>query len=156
MDNRMFHNNIMRKKTNLPNEIWVKIFSYCDRPTLQSLKMTCVLFYSIIDANSNVQNNFNHNLADLPSEIIMAVFSFLNKSELARCARVCRRFRDLASADCIWMNEAKHSLATNACHPEMKSRSVMPLAGAQDRVRISHNWVNGLYSEVQLIVQDIR
>jgi len=148
---------------NVPTEIWMKIFSFCDQVSLDNLKMTCVAFYNIIDSNAaqyaNLEsNNTNNgsNFANMPSEIILTVFNHLNQSDLARCARVCRRFRDLTTADCLWMGKAKESLATNCQDSEMKSKSVQPWISAQDRVRISQNWVRGHYAEMQLIVQDIR
>ena len=36
----------------VPTEIWVKIFSFCDQVSLDNLKMTCVIFYNIIDSNA--------------------------------------------------------------------------------------------------------
>ena len=136
----------------VPTEIWLKIFSYCDPGTLESLKMTCVRFYNIIDANSNLDisnNGYSRSgFANMPSEIILSVFAYLNKADLAKCSRVCKRFRDLTAADCLWINEAKQSLATNNGHPEMKSRSVQPWISAQDRVRISQNWIRGQYHEL--------
>jgi len=143
----------------VPVEIWTKIFSYCDQITLDRLKMTCLAFYNIIDSNANLEKVANfpaRNLANMPSEIILSVFKNLEKSDLANCARVCHRFRDLIAADCLWISEAKSSLATNNCDFEMKRRAVQPWLSAQDRVRISHNWTHGYYSETQLIVQDIR
>jgi len=105
---------------NVPTEIWMKIFSFCDQVGLDNLKMSCVAFYNIIDSNAaqyaNLEsNNTNNgsNFANMPSEIILTVFNFLDQSDLARCARVCRRFRDLTTADCLWMGKAKESLATN-------------------------------------------
>ena len=131
----------------VPAEVWTKIFSYCDHITLDSLKMTCLAFYNIIDSNANLERIANSgnagakNFANMPSEIILSVFKHLNKTDLANCARVCHRFRDLTTADCLWISEAKQSLATNNSHAEMKNRSVQPWLSAQDRVRISHNWV---------------
>ena len=37
---------------NVPTEIWMKIFSFCDQVSLDNLKMTCVAFYNIIDSNA--------------------------------------------------------------------------------------------------------
>jgi len=148
---------------NVPKEIWMKVFFYCDQISLDNLKMTCVAFYNIIDSNAaqyailELSNpNNGSNLANMPSEIILTVFSYLDQSDLAKCARVCRRFQDLTTADCLWMPKAKESLATNCQNSEMKSKSVQPWISTQDRVRISQNWVRGNYSETQLIVQDIR
>ena len=156
------------KKFNMakvPVEIWTKIFSYCDVATLDNLKRSCVLFCNIIDSNcnlseltssNNVSNNAQRDLVNMPSEIILTIFGFLNMKDLSNCAKVCKRFRDLAAADCLWIPDAKLSLATNACHPEMQSRSVQPWIKAQDRVRISQNWTKGRYRETQLIIQDTR
>lgn len=140
----------------VPTEIWMMIFSFCDATTLENLKRTCVAFFNIIDSNSNLQQNQNSKLSSLPTEILLNVFSYLNNHDLSQVARVNKRFKDLTSVDYLWMNSAKQSLATNCLHPEMKSRSVQPWISAQDRVRISTNWVRGHYSETQLIVQDIR
>jgi hypothetical protein len=157
-NNAKWSNNSGRNLFNfglVPTEIWMKIFSYCDNSSIECLKMTCLLFYNIIDANSNfgfVPVN-NRGFANMPSEIILAVFGYLSRSDLARSARVCRRFRDLASADCLWLTEARQSLVTNNCHPEMKARSVQPWMPAQDLVRVSHSWTRGYYRETQLLIQ---
>ena len=168
-------NNFVKPKFNMsrvPIEIWMKIFSYCNVATLNVLRKTCILFCNIIDSNCNLEystsvsasNNttsgtgttMNRGLANMPSEIILTIFGLLKKKDLASCARVCRRFRDLTAADCLWLPKAKQSLATNACHPDMQSRSVQPWIKAQDRVRMSQNWVKSRYRETQLIVQETR
>ena len=152
-------NNLINMPAKVPVEIWMKIFNYCDVSTLNNLKKTCVLFCNIIDSNCNLGVNTSNNqrgLVNMPSEIILTIFGFLNKKDLANCARVCRRFRDLTAADCLWLPSAKKCLATNTCHPEMQNRSVQPWIKAQDRVRVSQNWIKGRYRETQLIVQDTR
>ena len=128
----------------LPVEIWLKIFTYCDQNSLKNLKMACLTFYQIIDANSNLQT-VNRGFVNLPSEIILNVFSYLKKGDLARCARVCKRFRDLTHAECLWMPEARTSLVTNACHPDVGERTVSAWISAKERVRISQNWIKANY-----------
>lgn len=146
----------------IPAEIWLKIFTYVqDADTLESLRMTCLAFFTIIESYANILELNNPRSASLkmvamPSEIILNIFNYLDKPDLASCARVCKRFRDLTTADCLWINRAKSSLATNNAHPEMKNRAVQPWISAQDRVRISQNWISASYAEVQLIVQDTR
>ncbi len=144
----------------VPIEIWTRIFFFCDSLTLEAVRMTCTLFYNIVQASSiprpltiTIQNK---GLATMPSEIILTVFKFLPRSDLASCALVCSRFRDLMAADCLWLVEAKNSLATNMINPDMKSRNVKQYLTAQDRVRISRNWTRGYYSDRQLIVQNTR
>ena len=45
-------NNQFNYAENVPTEIWMKIFSFCDQVSLDNLKMTCVTFYNIIDSNA--------------------------------------------------------------------------------------------------------
>ena len=47
---------------NVPKEIWMKVFFYCDQISLDNLKMTCVAFYNIIDSNAaqyGISSTFN-------------------------------------------------------------------------------------------------
>ena len=48
---------------NVPKEIWMKVFFYCDQISLDNLKMTCVAFYNIIDSNAaqyGISSFFNY------------------------------------------------------------------------------------------------
>ena len=48
---------------NVPKEIWMKVFFYCDQISLDNLKMTCVAFYNIIDSNAaqyGISSTFNY------------------------------------------------------------------------------------------------
>ena len=48
---------------NVPKEIWMKVFSYCDQISLDNLKITCVAFYNIIDSNAaqyGISSTFNY------------------------------------------------------------------------------------------------
>ena len=48
---------------NVPKEIWIKVFFYCDQISLDNLKMTCVAFYNIIDSNAaqyGISSTFNY------------------------------------------------------------------------------------------------
>lgn len=143
----------------VPNEIWIAIFAYCDRESLENLKMACQRFAAIIsstglDARMWVQETTTR-LDQMPSEIILTIFGYLGRRDLGKCAQVCKRFRDLAGAECLWLTEARNCLATNGTMT--RSLVNMPTTmSAQDRVRVSRNWVRGCYGETQLIVQDTR
>lgn len=48
---------------NVPKEIWMKVFFYCDQISLDNLKMSCVAFYNIIDSNAaqyGISSTFNY------------------------------------------------------------------------------------------------
>lgn len=143
----------------LPEEVILKIFSYLDRSSLNSICVVNQRLYHLAGQFKffNPRNPINSgmNLSNLPSEILLNIFSRLDRSSLGRIALVSRRFRDLAYADCLWVKEAKTCLSTNGKDSAMISRTAAPL-GARDKVRVSQNWRNGVYVETKLLVQSLR
>jgi hypothetical protein len=140
----------------LPREILQKIFGYCDRPSLESLKSTLSRFRTIIEEEGMLwEMKPKLNLDQLPSELLLIIFGYLSRADLGRVAQVCSRFRDLTHAESLWMTEGKNCLVTNGVDTSMASRTLGELT-SQDRVRISKNWSEGSYHETTLLVQNIR
>ena len=140
----------------LPREILQKIFGYCDRPSLESLKSALPRFCSIIEEEGLLwEMSPKLNLDQLPSELLLIIFGYLSRADLGHVAQVCSRFRDLTHAEFLWMTEARNCLVTNGLDAGMAYRTQDQLT-SQDRVRISKNWAEGNYHETTLLVQSIR
>lgn len=140
----------------MPKEILMKIFGYCDRPSLEAMKLVLPVFANVIEEEGFLwETSPKLNLDQLPSELLLNIFAYLSHQDLGRVAQVSRRFQSLTYAECLWLNEAKQSLATNATDEAAASRNIVELS-ARDRVRISKNWTEGNYSETTLLVQNIR
>lgn len=140
--------------TTLPVEILLKIFDFCDRRSLRTMTEVSQYFANVIRVNYGDLGE-DIRVDCLPAEILIKIFSFLPRSDLAKAGRVCRRFRDIAYADALWTASARDSLVTNARDEAMKQRSASMLA-AREQVRVSRNWVRGLYGESRLIIQNVR
>ena len=93
----------------------------------------------------------------LPTEVLTSIASFLTVKDLGRLGQVNKRFRAVVEADLTWHGMAKEGVATNGrCTSFLETTGPYPIWSAKERVRVSHNWVTGHYSESHLAVQNIR
>ena len=95
---------------NVPTEIWMKIFSFCDQVSLDNLKMTCVAFYNIIDSNA-AQYGILSNFAGLFQS--MQIFSSLN-CNLQAYSSLCKSIQVHTSRGCHGTHEfLKYAFGTH-------------------------------------------
>jgi hypothetical protein len=64
----------------LPREIIHKIFGYCDRPSLEALKLTLPWFSRVIEEEGLLwEISPKLNLDQLPSELLLTIFAYLSR-----------------------------------------------------------------------------
>ncbi|TRY88232.1 hypothetical protein DNTS_026915, partial [Danionella cerebrum] len=106
--------------------------------------------FKIVEANAEYQRKERKRwsgegaamfLFQLPEEVILLVLSYLDPRSLCRLSQTCRRSYQFISRDAVWRKIAKDIINTGLTRQGIDLSHSISL---KDRVKVSHNWINGV------------